>query len=201
MTWPIRLATGACVVAALTGCEGVLPEPDFERMLSQRSYRAYEAAPMFADGRAMRPPPAGTVSRARVLDRPDLTDGVVDGRAVTTIPVPVDRARLARGRDRFDLLCATCHGVRGDGVSPVARNMELRKPPPLIEPPVTGFPPGRVFQVISVGYGLMPAYGTMLAPEDRWAVVAYLRALQLSQGVALDRLPNDVRAQARQALR
>ena len=180
---------------------GVLPEPDLERMLAQRNYRPYTAAPFFADGRAMRPPPEGTVDRQQVIGQPALTDGAVGGRYVTASPVPVDRPLLERGRDRFNIFCATCHGVRGDGRSEVARHMELRKPPSLISEPVTGFPPGRVYRVISVGYGLMPSYAAALPVGDRWATVAYLGALQLSQSTTLADLPPDLRAAAEKALR
>ena len=188
------LATGA------SACEGVLPEPDFERMIVQRGYRPFEAADMFADGRAMRPPPEGTVSRDRVIDQPALTDGVDNGRYVAQVPVNLDRALLDRGRDRFETFCAACHGIRGDGLSPVAHNMELRKPPTLVTAPVTTFPAGRVFQVITLGYGLMPSYQAQLPVHDRWAVVAYLQALQLSQSVWLDALPERARARARREL-
>ena len=184
-----------------SGCQGVLPEPDFERMLTQRNYRPYEQAPYFADNRAMRPPPEGTIDRKRIIGRPELTDGVVAGRYLTASPIPVDGALLGRGRDRFDVFCAACHGLRGDGASEVARHMELRKPPSLLEDPVRAFPPGRVFQVISLGYGLMPSYAAELPLNDRWAIVAYLRALQFSQGAELAALPADVRAAAERSLR
>ena len=195
--------TGAAVVLAMAaaGCEGVLPSPDLERMLDQRSYRPYEATTRFADGRAMRPPPPGTISRDRTLGQPALTEGVVDGKYVEDLPVAAEPTLLARGRDRFDVFCAACHGMTGSGATPVARVMELRRPPSLIAPPVTEFPVGRVYQVVSLGYGLMPSYASELPVRDRWAVVAYLRALQLSQHVALDRLPDDLRARAEEALR
>jgi len=188
------LALAAAIGAA--ACEGALPAPDLERMITQRSYRPYEAAPtsVFADGRAMQPPPAGTVSRDRVLGQPALTDGVVDGRYVAAVPIPIDRPLLERGRERFDVFCAACHGLRGDGVSPVARAMELRKPPSLLAAPVTTFAPGRLYQVVALGYGLMPAYASELPVRDRWATVAYLRALQLSQAVPVGDLPADLRA-------
>lgn len=194
---------GVFVAAALVpaACQGVLPEPDFERMLTQRNYRPYEEAPYFADNRAMRPPPEGTIDRQRIIGRPELTEGVVRGRYVTASPVPVDRALLERGRDRFDVFCAACHGVRGDGTSEVARHMELRKPPSLLADPARSFPPGRVFQVITLGYGLMPSYAAMLPVADRWATVAYVGALQLSQASRLADLPADVRATAERALR
>jgi mono/diheme cytochrome c family protein len=195
---PSALALAASFVVAGSACEGVLPAPDLERMLVQRSVRAYEAAP--GGGAAMRTPPAGTVSRARPLGRPALEEGVVDGRFVERVQVPVDLALLDRGRDRFDAFCATCHGVRGDGDSPVARAMTLRKPPSLLSPPVATYPPGRIFAATTAGYGLMPSYASVLPTRDRWAVVAYLRALVLSQAVPLDDLPAELRAAALEAL-
>ncbi|HVV50916.1 MAG TPA: cytochrome c [Polyangia bacterium] len=201
MTAARSLLVAAAVALCAGACQGVLPEPDFERMITQRNVRPYTGAPFFPDDRAMRPPPAGTIDRRQIVGQPALTDGVVAGRYVTASPIPVDRALLARGRDRFDVFCAACHGVRGDGSSEVARHMELRRPPSLLEDPVRAFPPGRVFQVISLGYGLMPSYAAELPVADRWAAVAYLGALQLSQSSPLAGLPADVRAAAERSLR
>jgi mono/diheme cytochrome c family protein len=196
-------ASGAVLVAALVAaCGDVLPAPDLERMIAQRGLRPFEETPFFADRRAMRTPPAGTIPRDAVVGRPELAEGVTAGGAdVAAIPIAVDRALLERGRGRFEIFCATCHGLTGDGVSAVAHNMALRRPPPIIAPPVTEFPPGRIFRVISGGYGLMPGYATVLDVRDRWATVAYLRALTLSQAARLDQLPAPLRAEAREALR
>jgi mono/diheme cytochrome c family protein len=193
---------GACLLLLLVaaGCDGVLPAPDLERMIHQRNVRPYAPSGLFSDGRAMRPPPAGTISRDRVVGDPLLTEGAAGGQLAARIPLAVDRALLERGRNRFDVFCAACHGLRGDGISPVAHNMDLRKPPSLLEAPVTTFPPGRIFQVISLGYGLMPSYASRLDVRDRWATVAYLGALQTSQAVALDELPPDLRARAAKEL-
>ena len=200
MSWTAYLVGSAAILVAGGSC-GVLPEPDLERMISQRNYRPFVSAPYFADDRAMRQPPEGTIDRQRVIGRPALTDGAVAGQYVTASPVPVDRALLERGENRFDIFCAACHGQLGSGISEVARHMELRKPPSLVEDPVTAFPPGRLFRVISLGYGLMPSYAAELPVRDRWATVAYLRALQLSQSAPLAKLPPDVRAEAERALR
>jgi mono/diheme cytochrome c family protein len=191
----------AFAVAVAAGCEGVLPAPDLERMLLQPSYRPYGRSERFADQRAMRPPPEGTVSHEQVLGPPALTEGIEGGAYVSRIPVAIDRALLARGRERFEVYCGVCHGLTGEGASAVARNMVLRKPPSLIAAPVTEFPPGRVFQVITLGYALMPSYAAELPVSDRWAVVAYLGALQLAAGTRLAALPALVRAEAEQALR
>lgn len=196
-------AAVAVVLAGLAAaCGDVLPAPDLERMIAQRGLRPFEETPFFADRRAMRTPPAGTIPRDAVVGRPELTEGLTAaGVDADAIPVTVDRALLERGHTRFEIFCATCHGLTGDGVSAVAHNMALRRPPPIIAPPVTEFPPGRVFRVISAGYGLMPGYANVLDVRDRWATVAYLRALTLSQTARLDQLPPSVRAQAREALR
>jgi mono/diheme cytochrome c family protein len=188
------------VAPLLAACHGALPSPDLERMLDQPSLRPYEASARFADGRAMRPPPDGTIPHHRLLGQPALTDGVVAGRYVDRIPLAVDRALLQRGRNRFDIFCGVCHGLAGDAVAEVSVNMSLRRPPSLVSAPVTAFPPGRIFQVISLGYGLMPSYAQELPVRDRWAVTAYLQALQLSAGTALASLPPDVRDEARRAL-
>jgi mono/diheme cytochrome c family protein len=191
--WSAALLTAAA-------CEGVLPAPDLERMREQPSYRPYDRSARFADQRAMRPPPDGTIPHDRVLGRPALTEGIERSAYVIAIPVPVNRGLLARGRVRFETFCAACHGVAGDGVSEVARNMALRKPPSLVAAPVTGFPPGRVFQVITRGYGLMPSYAAELTVRDRWAVVTYVEALQLSAHSPLSALPPEVRGEAQAAL-
>jgi mono/diheme cytochrome c family protein len=196
--------TGVAALGTAAACDGVLPAPDLERMITQRNVRPYEPSTLFADGRAMRSPPEGTISRDRVIGRPVLTDGLVEGRYVTDVPLADvggdARAVMQRGRDRFDLFCAACHGLRGDGASPVALNMDLRRPPSLLIPPVTSFPPGRLYQVITEGYGLMPSYAAVLPVRDRWATVAYLAALQRSQSVRLDDLPADMRTRAEKVL-
>jgi mono/diheme cytochrome c family protein len=166
----------------LAACQGF--ELDLERMKDQPNARPYEASPYFPDGRAMRVPPSNTVPH---------------GERATPAPV-VDRALVTRGRERFEIYCAACHGRLGDGRSEVARNMELRKPPPLVASPVREFPDERLFKVISNGYGLMPSYAAELPAPDRWAVVAYVRALQLSQSVRLDTLPKTLRDVAEKAL-
>jgi mono/diheme cytochrome c family protein len=114
-----------------------------------------------------------------------------DGKPLAASPVPVTAALLARGRARFDTFCAACHGVLGDGESQVALNMSMRRPPSLHQ--YRDVADGYIFRVISSGFGLMPSYAAALPVEDRWAVVAYVRALQLSQHATLDQLPPEAR--------
>jgi len=185
---------------ALSGCKGGPASPDLARMKHQRRPHLYGDSPFFDDGRAMRTPPSGTVSRERILGNPAFTEGVVDGKYVERIPIGLNRAIVERGRDRYDVYCAVCHSVDGDAESAVAREMTLRHPPALTDPVVRGFPPGRIFQVASRGYGLMPDYASALSPEDRWAVVAYVRALQRSQSASLDEMPPALRREAERRL-
>jgi hypothetical protein len=165
----------------------------FERMLVQPRYEAYRASPFFIDGRAMRTPPPGTVPH----DEPHAaTGGRAESSDAATIPLPLSRALLERGRRRFDITCATCHGLDGDGESAVGRRMRFREPPSLHSEENRAASAGRLFAVVREGYGLMPSYAPLLSVEDSWAVVAYVRALQLSRGARLDELPPALREEA-----
>ena len=145
---------------------------------------------------------AGPEERAQVAAHPELSSGVdASGDYLSSVPLPVDRPLLERGQNRFDVICAACHGLLGDGQSEVTRHMEQRRPPSLLDERVRAFPAGRIFRVIGSGYGLMPSYAWALGARDRWAVVAYLRALEMSQMVRLDDLGASARRQAEAALR
>ncbi len=114
---------------------------------------------------------------------------------MNTPPIPVSRKLLELGRKRFDITCATCHGPLGDGNSIVATQMALRPPPSLIKAQYVQKPAGYIYEVVTKGFGLMASYASELTVEERWAVVAYLRALQLAQNTPAAALPPDVRQQ------
>ncbi len=181
----------------LTACSRVASAIDFERMIDQAKYEAYEAGPPGFGVAVMRVPPEGTVPRERVLGRVELDER---GEYRSTIPLTVDMQLLQRGRDRFERFCGACHGVLGDGNPPVVENMALRPPPSLHEQRILEQPPGRIYSTITHGYGLMPSYAEELEPNDRWAVVAYLRALWLSQSARLAELPPELQQEAARAL-
>jgi len=171
---------------ALAGCEALDP------MITQQKVKPYRESDFWPDRISMRPPPPGTLAREDVLAPEVATGRGADGKVLTRLPVPVTRALLERGRQRFDINCAVCHGYLGDGVSLVARNMSLRPPPSLLARAQQ--PDGWYFQVMSEGFGLMPSYASALPAEDRWAIVAYLRALQLSQSARVGDLTPAERA-------
>jgi len=190
------------LVLLVAACQGNCERaPDFARMIEQPRADAYEATPFFPDGKVMRPLVAGTVSRSRVLGPPELTTGLSGGAYVTRFPLAVTRELVQRGGTRFDIHCAACHGLLGDGVSQVAENMRLRRPPSLHELPYRDYPPGRLYAVITGGWGLMRPYANELDLRDRWAVVAYVQALQLSQSMTVERLTPELRQEAQAWLR
>lgn len=195
---------GLLLAALLASSCGDWASLDLERMLEQRSYKAYERNPRFEDHRAMRPPPPGTVPRGRgrefLQDWQSDVPGVEGGTYLARIPMEIDLVTLRRGRNRYDLFCAVCHSPVGTGDTSVADNMSLKKPPSLVRRPVLGYPPGRIYSAITKGYGLMPAYANQLRPADRWAVVAYVQTLQLSQGSLLSELPEALQTRAKDNL-
>ncbi len=198
-----RAAWLAAAIAVCAACDSGEALPDWSRMITQPKLLPYGETAMFPDGRAMRPLPPGAVPRERIAD-PGLGTALRDGRTAAgdgdSLPVPVTRALLDRGRQRFAIACATCHGVAGDGDSAVARNMQRRRPPSLHEPRLVALTPGALYRVIVDGYGLMPSYAKLLTPDDRWAVVAYVRTLQLAWHVRLAALPAAIRDDATRRL-
>jgi mono/diheme cytochrome c family protein len=160
---------------SLFGCN----ESDIDPMMRQEKFKPYFANDDYADGRAMRTPPVNTVPRERPLN------------AMT--PPPVTAALVQRGRERFDIHCAVCHGYAGDGDSVVASKMSLRGPPTLVDAKVSAYPVTKIFDVATNGYGYMPKYDAEISAQDRWAIANYIKALQLSQHASIDDVPADKR--------
>jgi len=185
------------------GCDENILDPMADRQ--QKSIR-YKESPFYADGLSMRAAPEGTVPRERITLNPRLTagrepDGPVQPNTeplpnyVATVPLPMSRKLLDLGRKRFDITCATCHGPLADGHSIVATQMSLRPPPSLQDPKFVAKPAGYIYEVITKGFGMMASYAAELSVEERWAVVAYLRALQISQNTPIGALPPEIRQQ------
>jgi mono/diheme cytochrome c family protein len=195
-------ASVAYLLVTLAACnESPFPDLNLERMIHQQKYLPYESSELFADGKAMRSPPAGAVAYDRPTADPALSSGVVNNRYVEQIPMDLSKPTMDRGHARFDIFCAACHGIAGDGESMVAANMQLRRPPSLVNAEVRSYPAGKIFQIVSEGYGLMRSYADTLSIDERWAVIWYLRALQLRSGVSLDRLPLALQDRANTELR
>ncbi len=178
-------------VAAVLG--GACTNEQLQRMVEQPKYLPYTGNDFFEDGRAMRSPPPGTVPREGRPSDQALEARRSDGNYVQKNPVVITKALLKQGRKQFDIICAACHGLLGDGNSVVAAKMSLRPPPSLHN--YADRPDGFFFEIISDGYGVMPSYATQIPVEERWAVVAYVRALQLSQNARFEQAPAEIQAQ------
>jgi hypothetical protein len=196
-----RACLASLVLSALACNQSPIPDIDLERMIHQQKYLSYESSDLFADGKAMRAPPSGAIAHDRITSDPARSNGMVDGRYVEQIPLYLSKTTMDRGHARFDIFCAPCHGVAADGESMVAANMTLRRPPSLINADVRGYPAGKIFQIMTEGYGLMRSYADSLSIDDRWAVIWYLRALQIRSGVSLDGLPLAMQDRAKEELR
>lgn len=162
-------------------------------MHDQPRYEPLEASAFFADGRSARPQVPGTVARGELVLDEHLVTGKVAGQPATTFPFPVTREVLERGRERYGIFCAACHDGAGYGLGIVVER-GMKQPPSLHVERLREAPPGYLFDVITVGFGAMYDLADRISPSDRWAIVAYVRALQLSQSATLADVPEDVRA-------
>ncbi len=171
-------------------------------MDQQTKSKAQSVNPFFADGMAMRHHPTGTVARGRLEDNDAYFRGTtdIDTVFVDTFPVEVTREMVMRGRDRFVIHCAPCHGLAGAGDGLVHRHAlalgegTWTPPTDLASSTVVERPVGHLHNTIKNGIRNMPAYGPQITVEDRWAIVAWVRALQLSRNATIDDVPADVRA-------
>jgi len=175
--------------------------PDMD---NQPKFRAQQANPMFADGRAMRQPVPGTVARGELREDPELHAGkTVAGAWVAAIPVPVTPQLMKRGQERYDVFCTPCHGYAGNGDGIVAKRADRLQegtwtpPSSLHTELVRSRTDGQLYNTIANGVRAMPAYGAQIPTVDRWAIVAYVRALQRSSDARIADVPADMRAQLR----
>lgn len=144
----------------------------------------------FADQRGSRPLPPNTVARGELRADSYYYTGFVNGKEGTEMPFPVTEEVLKRGQNRFNIYCTPCHSRLGDGNGMIVQR-GFRRPPSYLEPRLLNAPIGHFFDVMSRGYGVMQDYAVQLDPHDRWAVAAYIRALQLSQHAPASLAPGE----------
>ncbi len=149
-------------------------------MVDQQHLKPLAEENFFSDSRASRVPPAHTVARGELRDDQQFYTGKIGNELAATFPMPVTRQSLARGRERFDIYCAVCHAPTGEGNGMIVQR-GFPQPPSFHEQRLRDAPVGHFVDVITNGYGVMYSYASRVSPEDRWAIAAYIRALQLSQ--------------------
>jgi mono/diheme cytochrome c family protein len=171
------LVTAFLFTLISTGCR--------KGMVNQQHLKPLAEERFFKDGSGARPIPPHTVARGHLDEDAPFFEGKVDGRLVTTFPIQVTREMIVQGRESFDVYCAVCHARTGDGNGMIVQR-GFPPPPSLHEKRLRQAPVGHFFDVITNGYGIMYPYASRVTTADRWAIIAYIRALQLSQHATLD---------------
>lgn len=161
-------------------------------MFEEPKYKPLVPSSFFTDGRSARPVPPVTFTYGQPTEGDAVELGTTNGKFVATIPIPVDEALLLRGQDRFNIYCAPCHSRLGDGNGKVP-SRGFRHPPTYHQERLRKVENGYIFDVITNGFGVMPDYAAQVPPRDRWAIVAYIRALQLSENATIDDVPPEDR--------
>jgi len=178
----LLVAFSLCALG-FTGCGNTLRQD----MANQPRQNPLSPAPIFADGRSERPIIDNTVARGAVEE-----DALFVTKDSNSFPLPLTPELLARGQDRYDIFCSPCHGLQGDGQGMVTLR-GMKHPPPYHQDRVRNEPNGYFFDVITNGFGAMNGYSAQLNPRDRWAIVAYVRALQVSRNAHVADLPANLR--------
>jgi hypothetical protein len=176
----LRLLVPVCCVLFVAGCR--------QDMHNQPKYRPLRPSALFADGSSARPLIEGTVARGALNADEALFTGKNGDTPVTEMPFAITPADLDRGEERFNIFCAPCHDRTGNGRGMVVQR-GYRQPPSFHIDRLKTAPPGYMFDVITNGFGAMPDYRSQVDARDRWRIIAYIRALQLSQPTAAEPPP------------
>lgn len=191
------------VVAWLRGTTSDSPRIQILRGMDvQPAYRAQSRSPLFADGRSSRPAVPNTIPLGRLDDDSHLHAGKVNGAWARTFPAstPLTMETMRRGQERFNVYCAVCHGLAGDGDGMTAQRAAARgetnwvPPVQLYAAPVRSQPVGQLYHTIANGVRKMPGYRSQIPAQDRWAIVLYLQALQRSQTAGVQDIPEELRS-------
>ena len=159
-------------------------------MRDQPRYEPLEESTFFADKSSARPRVADTVARGQLHIDDQLYTGRVNGQIADSFPFTVTTEILERGQQRYDIFCTPCHGLVGDGKG-IVTEYGMPSPPSFHDPDLRAETAGYYFTIITNGTRIMPSYAARIHPADRWAIIAYIRALQLSQNANPSQLSAD----------
>jgi mono/diheme cytochrome c family protein len=186
-----RSLVTVCLAAVLflaAGCRYLRQD-----MANQPKNKPLSPSDFFEDGRSERPLVENTVARGSIAD-----DALFVPKDSNAFPLPVNRELLERGQDRYKIFCTPCHGLQGDGNGMVAMR-GMKHPPSFHQDRLRQAPNGYFFDNITNGFGAMYGYSAQIPPRDRWAIIAYVRALQLSRNAKAADLPAELREKLNQA--
>jgi mono/diheme cytochrome c family protein len=181
-----RLALAAACLLAVAGCR--------QNMHNQNKVEPYESSAFFENGQAARPLPAHTVHRDDLREGPAYSGLGANGQPVAEMPYPVTREVLLRGQERYNVFCSPCHDRAGTGLGMIVRR-GYKQPTSFHDARLRSAPVGYFVNVMTEGFGVMPTYAPQVAVADRWAIAAYIRALQYSQNARLADLSPEQRRQ------
>lgn len=158
-----------------------------QNMIDQEKFKPLAGTPFFADGRSARVPVDGSVARGHLNENELLHTGMIDGKLSDSFPIPVTEQLLARGRERYTIFCAPCHGASGEGNGLVVQR-GFKTPPSYLDERLRAVPAGHFVDVMKVGIGQMSSYADRVNAADRWAIAGYIRALQLASRMPTESL-------------
>jgi mono/diheme cytochrome c family protein len=164
-----------------------------QRMAVQPKYDPLEPSDFFSDGMSARPRLPGTVARGEIAFTGYLATGKINGQDGDGFPFPITMEVMNRGQERYNIFCSECHAMVGDGNGMIP-SRGYRRPPSYHTDTLRAARNGHFFDVMTNGFGAMPAYATQVPVTDRWAIIAYIRALQLSQHGTINDLPPEMRS-------
>jgi hypothetical protein len=180
-----RILVSACAAMLCVLAGGCQIRQD---MADQPKNTPLSPSPFFDDGRSERPLIENTVARGSIAD-----EDLFVPKESNAFPLPLTPELLKRGQERYKIFCTPCHGIQGDGNGMVSMR-GMKHPPTFQDPRLRQVPNGYLYDVITNGFGAMLGYSAQIPPADRWAIIAYVRALQLSRNAPASELPPDVRA-------
>jgi mono/diheme cytochrome c family protein len=180
----IYLGPVAMSLLALTACR--------QDMHTEPRYQPLQETSFFGDQRSARPMVEGTVARGHLRIDEARYAGKLDGEDIDQFPIPIAKEDIERGEARFNIYCTPCHGRTGDGNGMVVLR-GFRQPPSYYSDRLINAPVGHYFDAVTNGFGAMPSYASRIQPDDRWRIIAYIRALQLSESASVNDVPADQR--------
>ncbi|MBV9073126.1 MAG: c-type cytochrome [Acidobacteria bacterium] len=186
----VKACFGATLVLAFSGCR--------QDMHNQPKYVPYRSSEFFPDGLSERQQVEGTVARGQLHEDSYFYSGRVGTKEQDMFPFPITQAVMERGRERYDIYCSPCHGRTGDGQGMIVHR-GYRRAADFHDQRIVALPVGHYFDIITHGFGAMPDYAAQIEPADRWAIAAYIRALQYAQNGTMAEVPGDQRGSLKDA--
>src|SRR5579883_138830 len=178
------LMVSAMCALGFAGCENM--NTLRQDMANQPKQNPLSPSTVFADGRSERPIVDNTVAHGSIQE-----DVLFVPKDSNAFPLPLTKELLERGQQRYTIFCTPCHGLQGDGMGMVAMR-GMKHPPSYHQDRLRNVPVGYLYDVVTNGFGAMYGYSSQIPPRDRWAIIAYVRALQLSRNAPVSELPADL---------